>query len=40
MISTKEIIAFYIIMCIVALSPFISAIFVVKQKGGYWEGKQ
>jgi len=40
MISTKDIIIFYIIMCIVCLSPFISGIAIVNQKGGNWEGKK
>lgn len=40
MVSTKEIIIFYLVMCIVALSPFITAIALSKQKGGNWEGKK
>lgn len=39
-ISISEIIVFYIIIVVMALSPFISAYFICHDKGGWWEGKQ
>ena len=39
-VTTSEIIAFYIIIVMICLAPFISAYFICHDKGGWWEGKQ
>ena len=39
-VTTGQIIVFYIVMVLVALSGVIGAIAVSNDKGGWWEGKK
>lgn len=39
-VTTGQIIVFYIVMVIVALSGVIEAVAISKEKGGDWEGKE
>lgn len=39
-ISTSQIIVFYIVMILIALSGIIEAIAISKDKSGDWEGKK
>lgn len=39
-VTTGKIIAFYIVMALVAFSGVIGAIAVSNDKGGWWEGKK